>query len=416
MAIIKDINLLFAGTNAESAALDGWTRNTTFDTYYIVGCSSTDTTGGTYGGESTHTHAISSTHTHSLSTPSSPESNNDNSGAATMAAPGHGHSSVNLSANSPTVATADNEPPYYRLIVIKSLGTSLNVPAKSIIIGDTSQYDPSPFSSNLEVAGGAGGIPNIINTAKYFPRGAVASGDSGGTGGSSTHKHNYGHSHTTPVTSGASSNDIAAAAVRGSGLIASHTHGVTITNVGTAGYYNSVGADGNPPNIIAVPWYVNTDTPLETGMIAMWPGLKSAIPDNWAEVTAYRDYFVRFNGGTSTFYQDEEGNYFYSYDDIGTTGGADQHTHTSSHAHIGTTASVTGNQYIQYPAGTTKVAAYTHTHNWAISSSDANFSNNTSKSNYPPYIKVFFIKYTAPTHTQSVLYDSDYYDSELYGD
>lgn len=410
MAIPK-IDIFFSGTNAEAGALTGWVRDTAFDGKYILGCSSSDTTGGGTGGQTTHNHTTTA-HLHSLGTLTSPESNNDTNGLTTIASAGHGHASVNLSSVTATVGTANNQPPYYKLIVIKSLGTSLNLPAKGVVISDQAQFDPSPFSANLVPADGTGGIPDLISNTKYFPLGADASGDSGGTGGSTTHYHNFAHSHTTPVTSGTSTNSLNLASTRGSGIIGSHTHSVTISNSLTPGAYDSQAVDGNPPNIIAVPYYVNTDTPLETGMIGMWTGAKSAIPDHWTEVTAYRDYFVRFNGGTSSFFEDEEGNFFYSYDDVGSTGGSDQHTHTSAHSHIGTTAGVTGSQYLSQSS--TKVSAYTHTHTWVVGSSDANFANNTSKSNYPPYIKVFFIKYTAPIITPGAYYNSTFYNSTLY--
>jgi len=385
-AVARDIVFPFNGTNVEANALIDWSRDTDFDGRYVLGCNSEDLTGGATGGSATHGHICTAVHKHSLTSSAASDTGaTDPNGIVSTATPAHQHLFGSLSDNTPTVVDATNDLSYFEVIFCKSNGTPTTIPQKFFFYSDDNSVN-SPFSLGYTQSTGSGGTPDL--RSRYF-KGAEAGGDAGDSANYGDHSHDFTHNHTSPATSGTSQNQQTQGQLR-TGLSKSHTHGVTITNDITT---NSATADGQPPYKVIVPYYsTGASNVLETGMIALWKGGNGDIPTNWSIVDTMFSVFLK-----STSFAYGEGDT--SYADVGTTGGADSHDHTSSHKHVGATASISSQGLLA--SGVNIASRANHTHTWTISTESANFKTSSTKANYPLYITCFYIKYTAPTGTRT---------------
>jgi hypothetical protein len=212
----------------------------------------------------------------------------------------------------------------------------------------------------------------------------------------------------------------AATVVGGNNASGGHTHSIvsadaTAINQDTTATMQN--ADAQPPFYLlpAIQNMSGGSQDLPDKAITLWLGLLEDIPasrvlcDGDNSTPDLRDKFVKIsntiNGG-------------------GTTGGANQHTHTSNvhthtqdtHAHTNTSgnnsASTTTTPLTVTPV---TLAAHTHTHTFTIATVVAvnqnttiTIANNTSKNNYPEYLTVAYLMKpaSAVTYAQVIMMNS----------
>lgn len=418
MAIANGLIYLWSGTNAGIPA--GFARETTLDTKYVRGSAAAVNPGGS-GGQTTHTHTdsghtpIQDSHLHTFSADEGFGSDLSDIGVS-LALDVHIHASANSAAATGTntsavalYATAANEPAYLKVIFIKSSGgTATGIPDQAIAYADAAV--PTGWTAYAALA-------------NSFPLGAAAGADAGGTGGSlGAHTHASGGSHTHLQNSHTHAATNSAAGTQVGGLSGTgsadhrftHVHSVSFgstnpTNNNTSPTLQS--ADGLPPWVKLLPMQ-NTSgaSSFPDKHIALWLGTLALIPTDFAlcdgtgGTTDTRSKFV--NGAANA-------------GEVGTTGGADTHTHTSdtcqptqvAHTHTGTGAVGNKTRLLTAPVNfDANYALPTHTHNWTVGSTTATnqaktitVNVNTSQTNYPPYIDVAYIKYTAPVVASAII-------------
>ena len=388
----------------------GWTRETNLDTYYIQGAGAgADADLSTALGSTTHIHTladhlhIQNSHQHVLSGGAGSASNiTDGSGIdlRPIVTPTHTHP-TNVTSNSATATnqnasvtlnTASNDPPYIKVIWIKSDGTPTGIPSNAYAF----------FSSDT--------LPTSWTRVQgnKFLKGADAAGDGGGTGGASdshthtetaTHNHiQNAHLHSPKASGTASGTSVGISTAGGTDLTnTSHTHSVSLANTTATNQAASISlgnSDGQPVfkklNVINN-GTGGTDYPSD--IIGLWGGTNANIPTDFERFASMDGNFLK---GANA---DGESNV--------TTGGSQTHTHTeaSGHTHIQDTHNHTGSAGNPSTARTqsspfdTTVGHYTHIHTWTIGNTVAvnqanalTTASNTSESAYPPYKKVIFIK------------------------
>ncbi|KKR15301.1 MAG: Pas28, partial [Candidatus Falkowbacteria bacterium GW2011_GWA2_39_24] len=396
--------LIIAWPSTNGSIPVGWSRETNFDTYFVEGTTSNPSASAF--GNATHSHAspnhqhtIDHTHSGSLgnasgayTTPALSAGNTNNHVHTTNVTP---NTDLNVAQSATaTLGTASNDPPYTKVILIKSNGTTLIPTGAYVFLASDTFTGWTRRSGN-----------------RYL-KGADASGDGGGTGGTSdAHTHtDSGHTHTenahTHIVTTNAGNAGSGKAKTGTSMSdQAHSHGISGGDQ-TATEQSGVGVlandDGQPPyyklNIIEN----TTGSPaLLDGTIAMWDGTIASIPTDWilcdgsGTCPNLNDKFIKGANADS-----ESGN----------TGGALTHTHSAgtahshtidSHSHSFTVAQATETQ-IKNGNGATSVSANTHTHTFSLSgggttatqtiTADANSPND----NRPPYKEIVYIKYVAP--------------------
>lgn len=357
MLIAAGIEVMWPGTNASIPS--GWTRSSDMDSRHVKAAASgvdPDLTGGAATHTHTdpgHTHSITA-HTHSgTSSGNATETYAQNGPDPGFQAAAHTHTaSVSGSATPTSGSTAggwgsgSSEPSYVEVIYITSDGTPNGFPANSWAFWDDSGALPTGWS--LPAAGQA-----------KFPKGAAPAADGGGTGGGGTHSHSASaHTHTFNShshTGGTSSSyatignyDGGASGVFASALSHSHTYtfdsGSTQANSSTSVASGSATYDPAYAKLAIV----QNDTAganAQVRHVALWPGLLSTIPTNWAlcdgtnSTVDMRDLFVL---GASAL------------GEIGATGGAVGHSHSS-------------------PATHTHAYDHTHVQTFAVTSSSGSY-------------------------------------------
>lgn len=419
--------------DGSGAVPSGWERATELDGYHPKGAAA-GADPGTAGGSDTHTHS-SPGHTHTVGSHSHTGGTSGTSPASVfigavgdasksdIADTTHNHTNPNsgaqtstLSATVATFGTANNDPPFYTVRWIRSLGTASGIPSGAWAYWDAAVL-PSGYSSPAAVR------------LKYL-KGASTGANGGGTGGSSsghTHSgvaHTHGiasHSHTGGTTGGAGQDDDTEAGSTSMATLA-HTHAATYGASGSTSGSTAAGPTGSSTN---EPAYVKLgivqndtgDVDLTVGLIGLWLGLLSSLPGSLAVCDG--------TGGTI----DTRGKYVKGADlsgadftGIGGTGGGaahdhtdpSAHTHDASHTHAVTygasSASTNGTggalQLGQYPS---------HGHADGTSGSGGGTSGNGTQTvdaanNEPQYREVVFVKFTgtidvtvtAPTDGQEI--------------
>jgi hypothetical protein len=415
MAIAANIIVIWPSTNASIPV--GWARETSLDAKYPKGTAAATDPGGT-GGALTHTHASTahthtSTHTHTV--PNSPAGSGNTARDANTTNPPEAHTHVSnpstinsvtsISNDTPSTDAINHEPPFYTVIFIKSDGSPAGIPVSSVVIW----HDANRLPTGFNLADGGGGRPDL---RAVFLKGAAAAGDSGGTGGGTTHTAHTlaSHTHSTPythahpnVTSSATATALTAGDISGATVAtatAAHTHALTIGSQTPAitGSTDAVGSGANEPPYVQHAFIVNGGLEvLPRGVIAIWIGTLATIPVNWilcdgtSGTPDLRSSFVK--GATVLT-------------DIGTAAGSLTHTHTATghthavaaHTHTVTAASGLGEIRT---AGAVNAATTAHTHaSWSDTGSSSFTSGSTTPTvsnqvdTQPPYYAVAYVKYS----------------------
>lgn len=413
-----NVIILWPSTNASIPA--GWERVTSLDSVFPKGAAAAANP-NTTGGSDTHTHT-SPTHTHNAvghRHTGQTSRNGDfetEGGSFSAARDAHVHdwdNNYNLAGtitggaltDAITYLSGSSLPPYYEIIFIRPAGgTPAPIPAGGIVF-----YGKTTVPTGWNVCDGNNSTPNLAN--KYL-RGAAAGGNSGGTGGATSHLHSINHthtarSHTHVIGSGWDSDqnpDIHRNNWAGGGPATDHhTHTIYLNAntaeagaayTGTAGsaetvepyykkllaLYNNAGVGSKPKDIIA-----------------LWLGTLADIPRGW----------ILCDGSNST--PDMRGFHLKvttSTAEIGNTGGANTHSHAASnnHTHAATgTHSHTGySSYVDDPNSTTGAngngVSKGHSHpSTSCSSATSSWNNTTvsanSSNNEPSYRTVAFIMF-----------------------
>lgn len=338
------IMAVWAGTAASIPA--GFTRETSLDTRYVKMVVNGSTDPGGTGGSTTHDHPFPvHTHTGAAHTHVGPgtgsklsdgtdnvTSVNNNGGMPNTHA--HGTSATSsataTTANSSTPTnfdTATSNSPWYEMIFIKSDGSPVGFPANAITF-----YNGAAPSGWTAHAG----------SANRFWKGAAAAGNGGSTGGtgdahghtSATHDHASGgtHTHGASPTDTSGVGDIDGPAGPAGVHCAIHTHTVT-GNTGTgAPTYQTVVASTTSNGDVAPPWFKllpieNTSGAGKTtvGVIGMWTGTLATVPNRWKICDG--------NNGTPNVL-DKYVLGAANSGEVGNTGGATTHTHTTGANHV----------------------------------------------------------------------------------
>lgn len=356
-------------TNASIPA--GWTRVTTMDDRYPKGTAAGVEPNVT-GGAATHTHTDPG-HTHSIALhthtggntgdnlimPLLNEYGQPNNSLLVGPTTGgnialHTHSLGTLSSVSGTSGStvgvwqsAANDPAFYRVIWIQSDGTTSGLPASSWAFWDNTVSLPTSWS-------------NPAAARNVFPKGAVAAGDGGLSGGgahthtANSHTHGLGtHAHTG--TTGAPSTVNGASSPHAFNASNTHTH--TYTSAATASTSGSATSADSGSTSYEPTWaklaVVQNDFgagDIQARHAALWLGALASIPSGW-----------QLCDGTNSSV-DMRGKFVKGANDIseiGNTGGTAGHSHTdaASHTHsVAHTHNVTVNGSTDNPASLTQFA------------------------------------------------------------
>lgn len=423
-AVAENVILLYPGTDASIPS--NWSRETAFDDKFLKAWSDS-VAPNTSGGAESHSHAGSvhshnetDSHGHSVSfNYANPGNAQDIQGSNTdpFSQSNHSHNAVTVTTRSggtasDTIAypatTNNNRPPYYDFIFIKAS-------SGAIINQDTiGMWNTTSVPVNWrECTDGSNDAPALGNT---YPRGATASGDGGGTGGSFTHTHDLSHSHTTShshsgTTGGSNStHNIQNGTPQQVSGVANHSHPITLSSatVVTDTYSGSVTSGTVEPAYKKLLAIQATQTGgIPRGLIGLYLGSTGTIPDGWLLCDGQvwddginytpdmRDKFLKFANSTA---------------EIGDTGGSNthahaasnSHTHSQSGAHTHTGSTGTANLHSsQDSAGQQYWYIHNHTHsvssvgnNNATLTWDAATMSAESVDNQPPYLTAAFIQYT----------------------
>ena len=416
--IVIPSGVIFIWTGTHASIPTGWERVTALDGLYSKGTADATNPNQT-GGAATHEHSASANHGHTMNNHTHTITINAASPASTSSKGDSGtngstsqHTHASITSGNPTSVTVtsvsavyssySNNPPYYEVIFIKpSDANRTGVPVNAIALKDN-LTEPTGWKK----CDGNNSTPNL--TDKYL-RGAAASGNAGGTGGSLTnahttltHTHQVTHSHTgTTSTGGRCGGSTGSSYVAGT-----HTHSITVTDTNR----NAVDATLSAQSETVEPAYTylaamqnqNASADLPLGIIGLWLGSLATIPTGW----------TLCDGGNSTV--DMRGRHLKitnTLASIGTTGGSNTHTHASqthghtvSHSHTGTASHTSAigpnNKSPTYQClATATHALTTDSVNYVLA--DANTSAD-SANNEPLYKTVAFIKLVSQNFTSTL--------------
>jgi len=343
--IAPNVILIWPSTNATIPT--GYIRETQLDSKFLKAADAGIDPGIT-GGSNTHTHSGGS-HSHSLNAHSHTFSLDKISDLIygsidpypLIGVSAHGHSSATssttsggtLQSQSVTWSSANNEPPYYKVIFIKATNWR-SIPDNVIAL-----WNAVSLPSGFLMCNGASGTPDLRN--KYL-KGAVAGGDGGVGSGATSHQHTITHSHTSSNhshtgTSGYETNNNGYRPEGGSSGYAhkNHRHTVTLnnTNAGANAYTNTTAGSSDTvepayKKILAIQNKSGKNKIPVFGIIGLWLGTLATIPVGWALCDGsngtpdLRSKFIKIANTTG---------------EIGNTGGSNTHSHSSvAHSHTAT--------------------------------------------------------------------------------
>lgn len=398
-------NIAVAWPASVATIPSGWTRETALDSRYILGAATgADADLVTDLGNTTHIHTspahtpTQDSHTHNIAESRKPSSSGGViSGDYTISSGQHTHpASVSNSKEADnqsvtlTIDATSNDLAYVEVIWIKSNGTPDRLPSGCLafFVSDTL---PSGWSR--------------VHTGKYL-KGAAASSDGGGTGGSNTHTHTSpehthtqsGHNHATTRSSFSEGTiDVE----RGDDISVSsdsHNHVLSFstevsTNSSVTTILNTISHE--PPylklNILSA-----SISSLPLDIICIWLGIHAEIPSGWSRHTELDSKWIK---GASI-------------GEIGETGGSNIHGHTASdcqpiqnaHTHVITEGLGSLYTYALH-IGLTGAATRTHTHTSGSKkgfvpsstigtniATTVTINNITSGAAYPKHRTVIFVK------------------------
>lgn len=415
---------LFDGLNANIPS--GFSRATKLDGRFPKGTAdgvNPNVTGGnnshSHSAKKSHSHTVNGVHTHTITVGNvKDDTPDDRSGTNTLQEHNHGtHTSANSSggglssvASTYSSASNNNRPPYHELIFIKSNGT-YDIPANGVIL-----TADNTARTGYNQCDGNNSTPNLTDK---FPKAPATSGNAGGTGGATSHNHVLTHTHSVTAhshantTSSGVSNPTFCDSWGGStgGHIPNtnyaHTHTVTTNNASdtiSATNPTLTLSDVVQPLFKKLMAFKNTSGSakgLTKGDIALWIGTLASIPSQWrlcdggGGTPDMRSYFLKITNTAG---------------DIGTTGGANTHSHASvSHGHSSAGHNHTGSTNGHTMQSTTSRghnggyttykyvdAADTHYYSSnSVSTQLYNDSSTTSDSqdNQPEFLTVAFLMY-----------------------
>lgn len=418
MSIIIPASIEFPWPSTAASIPAGFSEESALYGYYTKGAAASADP-GVEGGAATHLHT-SPTHIHTVSShnhgtaamspPSSSASFWTTGSSITTAIGSHYHSSgtsgnqtANLSPVVGTFDTAANQPPYYTVRWVRSLGTSLGVPDGMWVYWS----DPvTPPTGSWALQSGPNG--------RYL-LGVTSGGTAAVTGGSSaTHTHSgASHPHGLAAhahSSNASGANIGTVQLDGSGVVSSrapdaHVHTVSY---GTSSASNSssvsagtTGGSGtlNPPYRYLGVYQNNTGgVDLQIGFIGLCLNPLASVPGGWTVC----------DGSNGTL--DMRGYFSLCTDtvgDIATSGGSATHDHTDPVAHKHTTAhthplttsnSTTSNATgggPTYNAGISNAHKHTGTSAASSASDSGTAPQLVDTANHePPHLTVLYVMYT----------------------
>lgn len=412
--IPSGITIAWPGTAASIPT--GWSRVTALDAKYVKGAAA-GIDPGTTGGALTHTHASPShthsvpSHTHASTTSGTvPAQDQDVTGgqigqATDNAAHTHttGVSGAQTATSNGTVATwntSSSEPAYIEVIYIASDGSPLGFPD-----GAWALWNANPLPTNWSLPAAA---------QNRFLKGAAATGNGGGTGGTTDASHSHtaaAHTHTVgDHTHGANTTGNSAAAsisdiTTPGATTLQHNHQTSYaapaagTSSSVASAATGTVANAEPPwTKIAIAQNDTGGADAPIGIIALWTGLLASIPAGW----------VLCNGASGT--PDLRGRYIKgvaALGELGNTGGAlthdhtdpAGHTHTVDHTHQVSLAS--GGAYGNTGSGAqTTFADYAHVHDPVASGAASDTGSGSgaqtvdAANQEPPYTTVAYLQLT----------------------
>ena len=394
-----------------------WTRATAYDARFVKMIATSATAPGTTGGASSHVHTLAHTHTTTAHTHTSGDLPATGATATATAAGGYGTAitththTLSLSsgggaatgAESAAAASTSTEPPFYEVIFIKSDGTPTGFPNGALAYFNAAA--PTGWAAH------AASLNRVM-------KGAAAAGNGGGTGGTGdAHTHTTDHthsaaSHTHTLSVGNNSGATDAGTTGGATSIAGSPHAHSGTSGSGGGATDSVSASIANGDITP-PWIKQLVIENTSGaasfpknIIAIWDGAIASIPASW----------VICDGNNSTPNLSNE-KYVRGTNvsgDVGTTGGATTHTHTSSghthadpsHDHSATTGGATVSDTLTGSANLLTDGGHTHTVTSGTSGPVTTGSTSPTTgtgANDPLFTGVAYIMYTgapaAPTIT-----------------
>jgi hypothetical protein len=383
MPVPEDARVFWRGTAASIPA--NWSRDTACDTDFLQGDDETYTAASESGGTHTHTtdpHTHTGIpHTHTFSGGSRSGSgvwvSDDPPGMNIPAHPDHGHNSetsysatITYQTTVVTLATTNAQPPYAKAIWIGPDDANQDIPDGAGCFADTTDV----LSEGFDKLDGTGGLPDW--DGKYV-LGADAAGDGGATGGTTTHTHTATtHTHTDDAHSHAAKLCGTATATSvgepdGLQRLPSQHHTVELTSQAFGGVSSdviTVNTASNDPAYIELLGVENTSgsAALAAGCVLPFFDDPDNLPDEWS---------LCDGSGDSLDCCDRQVRITTTNGNIGNTGGADSHQHTTvSHGHTqsqhkhGTTVNSSGTLFLA--AGLDdEVMSWldAHTHKWTIS-------------------------------------------------
>lgn len=329
MPLPIDSRIFWPGTIASIPS--GFSRDTDFYGKYLQHSA----TAGTNGGSATHAHTADThthtqqSHTHTLTMSGTPDNTaNPASVGSNMYATGdHTHpdkeSAAKVATNQNTVVTinaATADPPYYEMILLKPSSAYELVPSGAIGFAEN-ELD------GFYLCDGDNGTPDLDG---LFLK--IADDDDGGaTGGSATHTHTSpahthtqdAHTHDTSDFGDASAMGfLVGSAVKGTIMnkIAAHHTARSISSVAAVNQSTAITVDA----VANLPAYIDllaiqaaNDSEPKVGLILPFVG--STVPNGWQSYDA----------------GNKQVRCVVDIGDVGGTGGANTHTHTTQdHTHV----------------------------------------------------------------------------------
>jgi hypothetical protein len=425
------IILIWAGTNASIP--DGWERVTSLDGKFLKGTADgvdPNVTGGSDSHSHTspsHTHTMIS-HNHTGYTDGAHNSDNsqcDNTSASSMTRDNHTHT-FNISGVSGgslvdaiSYQSVTSLPPYYEVIYITPTTTTTD-----IVSGIIGFWQTSSTPDGWTFCNGENSTPDLRN--KHL-RGAGAGGNSGATGGGTTHSHTIDHTHTGVSHSHSGTSDSANATANSNDSTTrpsnyQHTHSISLPSSGAETGSAYTGSAGSADTVeIAYKKLIpiqSDGTPATAGFVGMWLGLLEDIPSGW----------MLCDGSNGTL--DMRGQYAKCADataNVGNTGGSNTHSHSASNSHTHTAAgshshSTGGSTNTVNSNGPGSYGDYglsrNHYHLIASVSSNTSSWNDATvasdeSNNEPAYRTVAFIQYSFITATKTATAKASIFKNEI---
>lgn len=404
--ISPNIIIMYDGTHASIPS--GFTRETSLDGKFPKGTADSTDPNDT-GGASTHTHTSPShthtmvNHTHTYTLPQyiggTEDHGDDGDYSNYIADEPHTHSGTSgdisggTLSGATTIGSANNDPPYYTVIFIKSSGYNFIPNNAMIFSASTSRAEMSFHTAS----------------ANKFLVGAGTGANAGATGGGGTHTHSYNHIHPNASHShlSANSNTTTFGSYKGSysssnqhAARQAHIHSVSLNSTSTAcnGVTASFTSTTIEPAFRTLNAFKNTSGASQMpkkGDIALWLGSLATIPLGWKLCDGtngtpdMRDRYVKVPSSASTSVTGGSNTHSHS--------GVASHTHTATGTHSHSGSCDNSNLNTQTGVGSHSTATV-HSHSVTTVQSITTLWNSTTIStdtsnNEPEYRTVAFIQF-----------------------